>query len=70
MNFIESFKNLKTIEEIDDTNCSENVHSFTKLFTTGSNNEENFSNDFYSHCGSGEQKTKIQPLLNLYYELI
>jgi len=63
--------NYKSIQEIDNKNCDEQVHAFTEISIKGLiDGKTSFSHKFYSHCGTEQQKQKIKPFMNLYYDLL
>ena len=69
--FDDCLNNYKSIQEIDDKNCNEQVHAFTEISIKGLiNGKTSFSHKFYSHCGTEEQKQRIKPFMNLYYSLL
>lgn len=71
-NYFNTFlKDYKSIQEIDNENCNEQVHAFTEISIKGLIDGENsFSHKFYSHCGTEKQKQRIKPFMNLYYSLL
>tara|TARA_B100000780_G_C21046635_1_gene420153 strand:- start:301 stop:744 length:444 start_codon:yes stop_codon:yes gene_type:complete len=69
--FNDCLNNYKSIQEIDNKNCNEQVHAFTEISIKGLvDGKTSFSHKFYSHCGTEEQKQKIKPFMNLYYGLL
>jgi len=69
--FNDCLNNYKSIQEIDNKNCVEQVHAFTEISIKGLiNGKTSFSHKFYSHCGTEHQRQKIKPLMNLYYNLL